>query len=279
MKRSRLLPSLVIGATLVSALVLMSLLSLVWTPHSATIVNVNNRLLPPGTEGHMLGTDFLGRDVVSQIMVGSRNSLLVSVLSTLATVIPGVLLGLAVAVTNGLVRSILARAIDVALALPGILIALVIATVIGAGNAAVMIAIVAWFIPIIARTVMGPAEQVLALDFVAAASAYGRSKSFIAFRHVLPNISSLVIVLTSLMFAAAFLVEAALAYLGIGAQRPTPAWGRMLNETQRFVAVAPLSSLAPGIAIMLAVLGFNLLGDGLRSLLDPQQRLTRGTKL
>jgi peptide/nickel transport system permease protein len=270
--RGRPPAALVIGAALVALFTAIGLLSLVWTPENPELVDVANRLLPPGSEGHPFGTDRLGRDVLTQVMAGARNSLLVSVVATILAIVPGVLVGLATANAHGWVSIWLRRGTDLGVALPGILVALVLATILGPGNQVTVIAIVVWFIPLVARVTIGPAQQILTRDFVEAARAYGRSRRYILLRHVLPNISPLIIVQASVMFASAILIEAALSYLGVGAQRPTPSWGRLLNEAQTLIDVAPTLVLFPGVAIMLAVLGFNLLGDGLRVLLDPQQQ-------
>lgn len=262
---------LVVGAVLIAVFVLMGLLSMVWTPYDTEALDVAARLSPPGTDGHLLGTDRLGRDVLTQIMAGARNSLWVSIVSTSISVIPGVLLGLWAAGSSRTMRELLTRATDVAIALPGILIALVLATAMGPSNTTTMVAIATWFIPVVARVTMGPARQVLAREFVEAAFAYGRSRWFVLLRHVLPNISPVIIVQTSLLFASAILIEAALSYLGAGAQRPTTSWGMLFNESQALVGQAPTLVLFPGLVMVLAVLGFNLLGDGLRTLLDPRQ--------
>lgn len=264
-------PQLVIGGLLVALLVGVGLLSLFWTPQETEAVDVANRLLPPGTDGYILGTDKLGRDMLSQIMAGARNSLLVSVVSTIAALVPGVLIGLLAAGAVPFWQRSVSRMTDIGVALPGILVALVLATTLGAGNTTAIIAIMVWFIPIVSRVTIGPARQILAREYVEAALAYGRRRTYILFRHVLPNIGPLIIVQASVMFATAILIEAALAYLGIGAQRPTPSWGRLLNEAQPLIDQAPYLMIIPGVAIMLAVLGFNLLGDGLRTVLDPQQ--------
>lgn len=170
-----------------------------------------------------------------------------------------------------MVQGPLTRLVDAGLALPGILIALVLAAKLGAGNTTATLAIITWQMPVAARVTIGPARQVLALDFVEAAYGYGRRKRYVLFRHVLPNISPLLIVLGSVMFAAAILIEAALAFLGVGVQPPTSSWGRFLNETQSLLEAAPYLMFFPGVAIVLTALGFNLLGDGLRTVLDPQQ--------
>lgn len=267
---------LVVGACIVSVVVGVGVLSIFWTPYSTEGVDVANRLLQPGSDGYLLGTDKLGRDTTSQIMAGARNSLFVSVISTIASLIPGVLIGLIAAGAKPRWQRSITRMTDIGIALPGILVALVLATALGPGNTTAIIAIMFWFIPTVARVVIGPARQVLALEFVSAAEAYGRPRRFVLFRHVLPNIAPLVIVQASVMFAIAILIEAALAYLGIGAQRPTPSWGRMLKEAQPLIDQSPWLMIFPGVAIMIAVIGFNLLGDGLRTYLDPQQKSHSG---
>lgn len=263
--------ALIVGGVLVALVVGTALLSYVWTPHDPARINVRARLSPPGTPGHILGTDRVGRDMLSQIMVGARTSLYVSIVSTLVALVAGTALGLAAAAARGAVQSAMTRAVDVGVAIPGILVALVIATALEPGNTASIIAITVWLIPLAARVTIGPARQILALDYVEAAYAYGRSKAYVLVHHVLPNVSSILIVQASMMFAAGILVETALSFLGIGAQPPTASWGRLLREAQPMIDVAPGLMLFPGLAIMIAVLGFNILGDGLRSWLDPRQ--------
>lgn len=265
---------LILGAILVAAFVFVALLSFFWTPYDPKAINVPDRLLPPGSDGYIFGTDKLGRDTVTQLMLGARNSLYVSVLSTTVAVTIGSLFGLLVAGSGRRWQGMLTRVADVGLALPGILVALVLATKLGPGNATAILAIITWFIPVAARVTIGPAKQILALDYVEAAYAYGRSRRFVLFNHVLPNIAPLLIVLASVMFAAAILIEASLAFLGVGVQPPTASWGRFLNEAQPLLEAAPALMYFPGAAIVLTVLGFNLLGDGLRTILDPQQART-----
>ena len=275
--RRRVPPQLVIGAVIVSVIVAVGLVSLFWTPYPLEAVDVPNQFKSPGSDGYLLGTDKLGRDMTSQIMAGARNSLFVSMISTVASLIPGVLIGMLAAGASPFWQRTISRLTDIGIALPGILVALVLATSLGPGNPTAIIAIMFWFIPTVARVTMGPARQILSRDFVEAARAYGRPRRFILFRHVLPNIGPLIIVQASVMFALAILIEAALSYLGIGAQRPTPSWGRLLKEAQPLIDKAPYLMVIPGVSIMIAVIGFNLLGDGLRSYLDPQQTAKGGS--
>ena len=271
-KRLRRLPiTLYIGGTLVSLFITVALVSFIWTPYPANEMNLTNRLAPPGTPGFLFGTDRAGRDVATELMLGARNSLYVSVVSTIVAMLIGATIGLSIAGSKRVLQGPLTRLVDAGLALPGILTALVLAAKIGAGNTTATLAIIIWQIPIAARVTIGPARQILALDYVEAAYSYGRRKSYVLKRHVLPNISPLLIVLSSIMFAAAILIEAALAFLSVGVQPPTSSWGRFLNETQSLMEAGPYLMFFPGVAIMLTALGFNLLGDGLRTVLDPQQ--------
>lgn len=263
-------PQALLGIILTGFVVGMTLISLVWTPYDPKKLDVSSRLQAPSAE-HWFGTDALGRDLLTQIMVGGQNSLFVTLVSTIIGLVLGTALGLAAAGSRPWLSNILMRISDIGLALPSIVIALVLATTIGPGNLSIIIAISFWFVPVTARVVVGPAKQVLALDFIEAAHSHGRSRPFVLFRHVAPNIISIVIVQASMMFAAGILIEASLSFLGVGAQPPTSSWGRLLNESQPLLEIAPYFTLIPGTVIVMAVLGFNLLGDGLRVLLDPQQ--------
>lgn len=274
-KRLRKLPlTLYLGGTLVSLFVLVAMVSFVWTPYPANKLNLTNRLAQPGTPGFLFGTDRAGRDVVTELMLGARNSLYVSVVSTIVAMFLGALIGLSIAGSRRTLQGPFTRLVDAGLALPGILTALVLAAKLGPGNTTATLAIITWQVPVAARVTIGPARQILALDYVEAAYGYGRTKAYVLRRHVLPNISPLLIVLGSVMFAAAILIEAALAFLSVGVQPPTSSWGRFLNETQSLLEAAPYLMFFPGVAIVLTALGFNLLGDGLRTVLDPQQART-----
>ena len=275
LKRLRKLPlTLFLGGTLVSLFVFVAMLSFTWTPYPANKLNLTNRLAPPGTPGFLFGTDRAGRDVVTELMLGARNSLYVSVISTIVAMSLGALIGLSIAGSRRTLQGPLTRFVDAGLALPGILTALVLAAKLGPGNTTATLAIITWQVPVAARVTIGPARQILALDYVEAAYGYGRTKAYVLRRHVIPNISPLLIVLGSVMFAAAILIEAALAFLSVGVQPPTSSWGRFLNETQSLLEAAPYLMFFPGLAIVLTALGFNLLGDGLRTVLDPQQART-----
>lgn len=263
-------PQLLLGIGLTGFVVMITVLSFFWTPWDPIAIHVENRLLPPNLS-HWFGTDRLGRDLLSQIMVGGQNTLYVTLVSTIIGVVFGTSLGLAAAGSGRRWGAVFTRISDIGIALPSILIALVLATTLGPGRLSVIIAISFWFVPVTARVVVGPARQVLALDFVEAAMTYGRGRIYILFRQVLPNIAPIVIVQTSMMFAAGILIEASLSFLGVGAQPPTTSWGKILMDSQPLVQQAPYYTLLPGTFIVITVLGFNLLGDGLAVLLDPQQ--------
>lgn len=274
-KRLRRLPiTLYLGGALVTTFVAVAMISFVWTPYPPNKLNLTNRLASPGTAGFFLGTDRAGRDVVTELMLGARNSLYVSVVSTVVAMFLGSIIGLSIAGSRRVLQGPFTRLVDAGLALPGILTALVLAAKLGPGNTTATLAIITWQVPVAARVTIGPARQILALDYVEAAYGYGRTKAYVLRRHVLPNISPLLIVLGSVMFAAAILIEAALAFLSVGVQPPTSSWGRFLNETQSLLEAAPYLMFFPGVAIVLTALGFNLLGDGLRTVLDPQQART-----
>lgn len=263
-------PQLILGLILTGFVVAITIISFFWTPYDPVGIDVESRLTPPNLE-HWFGTDRLGRDLFSQIMVGSQNTLYVALVSTGVGLLLGTSLGLAAAGSGARWGAIFTRMSDIGIALPSILIALVLATTLGPGRLSVIVAISFWFVPVTARVVVGPARQILALDFVEAAMTHGRSRLYILFRQVLPNIGPIVIVQTSMMFAAAILIEASLSFLGVGAQPPTTSWGKILMDSQPLVQQAPYYSLLPGAFIVITVLGFNLIGDGLAVLLDPQQ--------
>lgn len=263
-------PQFLVGAILTGIVILPTVVSFAWTPWNPQAIDVANRLQAPSLE-HWFGTDTLGRDLLSLTMVAGQSSLYITLIATAAGLVFGTMLGLAVAAAPPIAGAVLARLTDIGIALPSVLIALVLATALGPGTLSVIIAIGLWFIPVTARVVVGPARQVLALDFVEAAGTHGRGPVYILFHHVLPNIAPFVIVQGSIMFGAGILLEASLSFLGVGAQPPTPSWGRILQEAQSLLQVAPYYMLLPGLVVVVAILGFNVLGDGLRVVLDPQQ--------
>ncbi|MBY0409874.1 MAG: ABC transporter permease, partial [Burkholderiaceae bacterium] len=253
-------------------LLLAALTSLVWTPASPYEMDLAAKLQPP-TINHWLGTDAFGRDVASLLLVGARNSILVGVIAVGIGLTIGTALGLIAAARRGWVEELIMRTADFTFAFPAILSAIMMTAVFGAGIVNSIIAIGIFNIPTFARVTRASANAVWTREFILASRACGKGSARITFEHVLPNILSVLVVQITIQFAMAILAEAALSYLGLGTQPPQPSWGRMLSEAQTLMFQAPLLAVWPGIAIALAVLGLNLLGDGLRDLLDP--RLSR----
>jgi len=229
------------------------------------------RLAAP-TFDHPLGTDALGRDLLSRILFGARLSMRVTVLSVAAATAAGGALGLLSGYLGGWADLAIGRVMDIFFAFPAILLALGIVAALGPDPNNVIIAIAVVYTPILARVVRGPVLALKARDFVEAARAIGARPARIILRHILPNLFSTLIVQVSLALSWAVLTEGALSFLGLSAQPPAPSWGVMLNEGRQYLEFATHLALFPGLAIMIAVLGFNLLGDGLRDALDPQQR-------
>ncbi|MEG0676063.1 MAG: ABC transporter permease, partial [Comamonas sp.] len=219
---------------------------------------------------HWLGTDALGRDVASQILVGARASIAVGLIAVSIGLALGLILGLIAAARRGWVEEIIMRLADFTFAFPALLSAIMLTAVFGAGMVNAIIAIGIFNIPTFARISRASANAVWTRDYVMAARACGKSRWAITMQHVLPNIASVLVVQATIQFALAILAEAALSYLGLGTQPPQPSWGRMLSEAQTLMFQAPLLAVWPGVAIALSVLGLNLLGDGLRDLLDPR---------
>ena len=262
------------GAVLVGVVVAVALVSFVWTPHDPLAVDASVRLLGP-TADHLLGTDKFGRDVASQLMVGARTTLYVGIVAVGLAAVVGVPLGVLSAMGPRWLGELVMRTSDLVLAFPALLLAIMLGAVYGASTLTAMIAIGVSTVPSFARVARAGTLQVLSREYTLAARAGGRSRSWIAWRHVLPNISSMVVVQASVSFAIAVLAEAALSFLGFGTAPPTPSWGRMLQESQELLAVDARLALVPGAAIAVAVLGFNLLGDGLRDRFDPRVEVRR----
>ena len=265
----RLNPSVVVGGVIVLCVVLMALVSFVWTPYDPTRIDATQRLLEPSAQ-HWFGTDKFGRDVLSQILMGSRTTLFVGFVAVGVAAVIGVPFGILAAMTPRWTGELLMRGNDLLLAFPALLLAIMFSAVYGASTLTAMIAIGIATVPSFARVIRSGALQVMGTGYVLAARSAGRRPFAIGLRHVLPNVSSLVTVQASVSFAIAVLAEAALSFLGFGTPPPTPSWGRMLQESQEMLSNAPRLAVFPGLAIALAVLGFNLLGDGLRDRFDPR---------
>ena len=261
--------SFAIGAVLSLLLVAAATLSLLWTPYSPYEVDMAAKLLPPSAS-HWMGTDAYGRDVVTLLLVGSRASIAVGVIAVGIGLLIGTALGLLAAARRGWVEEAIMRLSDFGFAFPAILSAIMLTAVFGAGMVNAIIAIGIYNIPTFARITRASANAIWGREFVLAARACGKGALSITVEHVLPNILSVLIVQATIRFAIAILAEAALSYLGLGTQPPQPSWGRMLSEAQTLMFQTPLLAVFPGVAIALAVLGLNLLGDGLRDLFDPR---------
>ncbi len=261
--------SFVLGGVLTLLLVLAATLSLVWTPWSPYEIDMAAKLQPLDAQ-HWLGTDAFGRDVTSLLLVGARNSILVGVIAVSIGLFIGTALGLLAAARRGWLEELIMRLADFTFAFPAILSAIMMTAVFGAGIVNSIIAIGIFNIPTFARITRASANAIWSREFVLAARACGKGPWRITLDHVLPNILSVLIVQATIQFALAILAEAALSYLGLGTQPPQPSWGRMLAEAQTLMFQAPLLAVFPGVAIAMAVLGLNLLGDGLRDLMDPR---------
>ncbi len=262
-------PSFVVGAVLSAVLALAALLSLVWQPHPPAEIDMAKKLLGPSLQ-HWLGTDPFGRDIATHLLVGAQNSILVGVIAVGIGLGFGVALGCVAAARRGWVEELIMRAADFTFAFPALLTAIMLTAIYGPGLVMSIVAIGIFNIPVFARITRGAANAVWSREYVLAARAAGKGGWRITRDHVLPNIASQLIVQASISFATAILAEAALSYLGLGTQPPKPSWGRMLSEAQTLLFQAPMLAVYPGVAIVLSVLGLNLMGDGLRDLLDPK---------
>lgn len=264
-------PGFVTGALLAGIMLLVALVSLVWTPYPHDAIDMEATLQPPSA-AHWLGTDAYGHDIVSQLMLGARASILAGVIAVGIGVVGGVLLGLLAAARPGWVQESIMRLTDFLLAFPAILTAIMLTAVLGASLGNAILAVGIYNIPTFVRLTRATAASVWSRDYVLAARAMGMNPLQITLRHVLPNIMPVLLVQITVRFAIAILAEAALSYLGFGVQLPQPSWGKMLSDAQTLMFEAPWLAVWPGLAIMLAVLGLNLLGDALGDLLDPRRR-------
>ena len=269
----KLSPVAMIGLAIVCINLLGAVLAPVIAPYGEAEI-IGNAWADPSAQ-HWLGTDTLGRDVSSLILIGARNSITVGVIAVGIGLSVGVTLGLLAAARRGWKEELIMRLTDFTFAFPAILSAIMMTAIFGPGIVNSIIAIGIFNIPTFARITRASANAVWAREYILAARAAGKSTFQITVEHVLPNIASVLIVQATIQFALAILAEAALSYLGLGTQPPQPSWGRMLNEAQTLLFAAPRLAIFPGIAIAIAVMGLNLLGDGLRDLLDPKLARSR----
>lgn len=260
--------TLVIGAALTVLLLALAMVSLLWTPFDPTDMDSAQRLAPSGGE-HLFGTDQFGRDLASRLMAGAQITVFVGVVAVGIALLLGVPMGIVAGMTGSWLSGLIMRVSDFLLAFPALLLAIMLAAVHGTSTLTAMVAIGTASAPGFARVTRAATLKVMTAEYIDAARLAGRSRPSIAVRHVLPNILDVVIVQASVAFATAILAEAALSYLGLGTAPPTPSWGRMLQESQELLFSHPSLCLWPGLAIAAAVLGFNLLADGLRDRIDP----------
>lgn len=262
--------NLVVGGGVITLLVAVAVLSLVWTPLPPAKMQIIHKLQAPFAFG-VLGTDQFGRDVLSMLMVGCWNSLSIAVAAVAIGGTLGSIAGISAAAVRGVFETLLKRACDVVFALPPILSAMMLGAFLGPGRLTAIVAIATFMIPVFARVTLAMALQAWSRDYVLAARAIGNSRFAISVRHVLPNIMSQIIVQVTIQLGLAVLTEAGLSFLGLGIAPPAPTWGRMLADAQTYLPLAPWLAILPGLAIALCVFGFNMLGDGLRDMLDPRE--------
>ncbi len=267
--------NLILGATLSSLVVLAALISFVWTPYDHAALDIPSKLQAPNAQ-NWFGTDHFGRDMFSMIMVGARTSIAVALVAVGIGMALGVPLGLWAAAQKGSwLDEVIMRGNDLIFAFPSLVIAILITAVFGAGAINAIIAIGIFNIPVFARITRGAALSLWEREFILAARVSGKGAARISAEHILPNVANFLIVQGTIQFSLGILAEAGLSYVGLGAQPPTPSWGRMLADAQTMVSFAPHLALIPGLAIIVTVLGLNLLGDGLRDWLDPRIRVAR----
>jgi peptide/nickel transport system permease protein len=259
----------VVGLALVLTFVFVAVFAELVSPFDPTEMHPVDRLQAPSSS-YLLGTDEFGRDILSRLIYGAQVSLKVAILSVTAAGLAGCSLGISSGYVGGKFDNLAMRIMDVFFAFPAILLALGIVAALGASPLNVVLAIALVYTPIFARVARGPVLSTKEMEYVLAARSVGAPSGRIVLRHILPNIAAPIIVQVSLALSWAILTEASLSFLGLGTQPPQPSWGNMLSESRRLMELAPWTAVFPGLAIMLTVLGFNLLGDALRDVLDPR---------
>jgi peptide/nickel transport system permease protein len=264
-------PSAVIGLAIIALFVLLAIFAPLVAPYDPVATSWSAVRKAPSS-AHWFGTDELGRDIMSRIIFGTRASLLAGVISVSIAIAIGVPLGLLAGYRGGFIDALISRITDAMLACPALILAIALAAFLGPSLTNAMIAIGITATPIFIRLTRGQAINVKVENYIEAAEAIGNSSLRIALRHVLPNVIPALLVQITLSIAAAIIAEAALSFLGLGQQPPSPSWGSMLNSAQRFLVSAPWMAFWPGLSIFLIVMSFNLLGDGLRDALDPREQ-------
>ncbi|WP_051556690.1 nickel transporter permease [Alkalihalobacterium bogoriense] len=261
----------IIGFSIIVFFVLVAIIAPLLTSYTYAEQNVVNRLQPPSAE-HWLGTDHLGRDIFTRIAYGARVSLMVGFFAVTGALVFGTLLGIIAGYYGRWVDMLISRIFDILLAFPSILLAIAIVAILGASLQNALIAIAIINIPIFGRLVRSKVISLREEEYIMAAKAQGMKNGRIILHHILPNSIAPIIVQSTLGFGTAILEAAALGFLGLGAQPPRPEWGQMLADSRDFLTLAPWTLVVPGVCIMLVVLGFNLMGDGLRDALDPKMK-------
>lgn len=269
LKRQRLA---MFGGFIILFFIFLAVLAPLLTPYSYKEVDLAARFYPPLTEGHFLGTDDLGRDIVTRILYGAQISLRVGFLAVIGSIVVGTFLGLLSGYYGKWVDMLISRVFDIMLAFPSILLAIAIVTILGRSLTNALLAIAIINVPTYGRLVRSKVLSLKEEEFILAAKAVGMADSRIILHHLLPNSMTPIIVQGTLGIATAIIETAALGFLGLGAQPPTPEWGTMLADSKDYIQLAPWTVIFPGLSIMLVVLGFNLFGDGLRDALDPKMK-------
>jgi peptide/nickel transport system permease protein len=277
LRRLRRHPSGVAGLVIILGFMFIALFASVLAPYSPIEQHPKDRLQSPSAQ-YWLGTDEFGRDQLSRLMHGATHSLTVALLSVSVSFILGTLIGVFSGYLGGWTDNVVMRGADLLFAFPAILLALFVSAALGPGTRNTIIAITVVYLPIFSRVARSSVLTIKPLEFISASLSQGGSNSWVVFRHILPNSLAPSIVQLSLAFSWAVLTEASLSFLGLGTIPPTPSWGSMLSESRTLMEIAPWLAIFPGVAIMLAVLGFNLLGDGLRDVLDPRIQFEKAPK-
>lgn len=259
----------IVGLVLLLLILLFALFANVVAPYDIRVQNLMERHQAPSFK-HWMGTDDFGRDVLSRVLVGSRVSLLVGICSISVAMLLGVLLGVYSGLKGGWIDQVLTKVIDSLMTFPSLILGILVVSALGPGVENATIAIAIAFIPRFARVARGPTLVLKENEFIMAARACGATDARIIFRHILPNLVGEIVVMGSLWVSTAIIVESSLSFLGLGVQPPAPSWGMMIKSGVDSIRLAPWLAVFPGLAISLAVLAFNLLGDGLRDLLDPK---------
>jgi ABC-type dipeptide/oligopeptide/nickel transport system permease subunit len=261
----------VFGSIVILAMILMAIFAPFIAPYQPDKIDMANGLLQPNRH-HLLGTDFHGRDTLSRVIFGTRISLLIGIAAVSMAAIIGMGLGLLAGYIGGITNAVIMRLIDALMAFPGLLLTLIIAAMLGSGLRNVIFALSVGIVPMFARLTRGQVISLIENDYILAGRAMGASNLRIMLAHLLPNCFPVLIVAITMMVGMTILAEAGLSFLGAGVPPPTPTWGSMVSDGYRYLSTNPLLSLAPGLAVMLLVFAFNMVGDGLRDALDPRLR-------